>query len=608
MSVNLDKIISELVKDISKPILAKMHEVGSTQYNKALVALEVAFKKYLKNSYRRYSKIKTLLYRDRPVSLREHYVSSDFNLGQEKVSGSYILESFVESKRNIVVGTAGSGKSVLLRRLFLDFVEKQAGIAPVLVELRLIESTDSEITIQHYIHRTISELDENLTSEQLHYALKQGKIILLLDGFDEIDFSNREKYEKEILAISRKYPETIIVVSSRPDECFSSWEEFHIYRALPLTKEQAADLISRIDYDTTVKKKFTEELVSGLYDRHEDFLSNPLLLTMMLLTYEQLAEIPEKIHIFYEQAFDTLFHKHDALKSLYKRKSYTGLPIDDFKRLFAAFCILTYSDRKISFSHQDLIIYIRQAVELESVSVDPQNFFNDLIKSVCIIQKDGNVYTFTHRSFQEYFSAYFISRSQSIDFEGVLDSLVKGYFRDSVIKMLFELNREQIEINWVIPKLRELVPMMCEAADANSDIAAFLGIFYEALSAHDNGIAIQLSERKTPGYFTSFLGQAYKEHVEQFFPTQNLSEEERKAKGKREVALLKKHCHLEEGQSIAISNLTGNLSWLDETHIPKYCKRKLRFFRFLLNELDCKYTTKGNSLKALLHKKTKSDA
>lgn len=604
MALNLDKVIADLVKDISKPILAKMYDVGSTQYKKAIVSLEMAFNKYLKNSYVRYSKIKTLLYRDRPVSLRDHYVSSDFQLGKEKISGADILDKFLDTKRNIVVGTAGSGKSVLLRRLFLDLVERQVGIAPVLVELRLVESLDDELTIQSYIHRTIAEMDENLSPEQLHYALKQGKIMLLLDGFDEIDFSKREIYEREILEVSRKYPDTMIVVSSRPDDCFSSWEEFHVFRALPLTSEQAADLISRIDYDTTVKKKFIQELASGLYNRHEDFLSNPLLLTMMLLTYEQLAEIPEKIHIFYEQAFDTLFHKHDALKSLYKRKSYTGLPVDDFKRLFAAFCILTYSDRKISFAYQELISYIDQAIELESVRTDAQKFFSDLVKSVCIIQKDGNVYTFTHRSFQEYFSAYFISRSQSIDFSGVMDSMVQGYFRDSVIEMLFELNREQIEMNWVLPKLKELVPK-CEAVDSVDNTVAFLNIFYEALTVHDEGIAFQFSESKREGYFSSLLTHIYRSQAKQIFVNQNLTEEERQAKGKREVALLEQHCRFENDRSVSLSDLPVDLSWLEETGIPTYCKRKLQFLRCLLDELDNKYTTKGNSLKALLNKKPK---
>lgn len=603
--MNLDKLITELVKNISKPILVKMYDVGSAQYKKSLVTLELAFNKYLKSSYARYSKIKTLLYRDRPVALREHYVSSDFQLSKEKISGNAILQKFIASKRNIVVGTAGSGKSVLMRRLFLDLVENQLGIAPVLVELRLVESLDDEITIQSYIHKSITELDENLSSEQLHYALKQGKIMLLLDGFDEIDFSSREVYEKEILEISRKYPDTNIVVSSRPDECFSSWEQFHVYRALPLSKEQATDLISRIDYDTTVKNKFIQELASGLYDRHEDFLSNPLLLTMMLLTYEQLAEIPEKIHIFYEQAFDTLFHKHDALKSLYKRKSYTGLPIDDFKRLFAAFCILTYSDRKISFTFHELLNYIDQAIALESVKTESQKFFNDLVKSVCIIQKDGNVYTFTHRSFQEYFSAYFISRSQSIDFSSVLDSMVQEYFRDYVIEMLFELNREQIEMNWVLPKLNELIPR-CKSADAQGGTVQILNIFYDALTAHDDGIALQFSERKREGYFSSLLARIYREQVKTVFGENELTEEEREANGKRETALLAQHCRLENDRTVALSDLPDDSGWLEETGIPIYCRRKLKFLQLLQNELDTKYTIKGKSLKALLNKKPRS--
>jgi len=583
-----------------------MYKFGSTQYNNALVSLEISFNKYLKNSYERYSKIKTLLYRDRPVELKNHYVSSDFKIGKKIFNGNDVLCEFIRSKKSIVIGTAGSGKSVLLRKLFLDLVENKFGLAPVLIELRLIESYENDLSVHKYIHKTISELDEGLTLDQLHYALKHGKIILLLDGFDEIGFYNRERYEREILEISRKYPKTPIIVSSRPDDCLSSWEEFYVYNALPLNKEQAADLISRIDYDTTVKNKFIEELISGLYDRHRDFLSNPLLLTMMLLTYEQLAEIPEKIHIFYEQAFDTLFHKHDALKSLYKRKSYTGLPIDDFKRLFSAFCILTYSDRKISFSYHDLLRYIDQAIELESVHVDASKFFNDLIKSVCILQKDGNVYTFTHRSFQEYFSAYFISRSQLIDFKGILDSIVLGYFSDSVINIIFEINREKIEMHWILPNLKDLVPL-CNTAINNSDTLAFLKIFYEALSIHESGIAFQLSERKSFGYFSSLLHRTYPKIAKIYFVPQNLSEDERKEKAKKEIAVLEQHCKLDNERSISLSKIPADSIWFEEAGLTAYCHRRAQFLQSLLEDLNKKYIDKENNLKSLLKKRTQSE-
>lgn len=45
----------------------------------------------------------------------------------------------------------------------------------------------------------------------------------------------------------------------------------------------------------------------------------------MLLTFEQYAEVPSKMHIFYREAFAALSVKHDASKGAYKRVLKTGL-------------------------------------------------------------------------------------------------------------------------------------------------------------------------------------------------------------------------------------------------------------------------------------------
>ena len=90
----------------------------------------------------------------------------------------------------------------------------------------------------------------------------------------------------------------MILISSRPDSRFSSWEEFYRYGVKPLTKKKALNLIGQLEYDQELKDKFLIALDENLYEDHESFSSNPLLLTMMLLTYEQIAEIPNKIHLF----------------------------------------------------------------------------------------------------------------------------------------------------------------------------------------------------------------------------------------------------------------------------------------------------------------------
>ena len=112
-------------------------------------------------------------------------------------------------------------------------------------------------------------------------------------------------------------------------------------------------LIDKLDFrpdEPTIKKRFREELEFSLYYTHMEFTQNPLLLTIMLMTYEQFAEIPSKMHIFYREAYVALSQKHDASKGAYKRVLKTGLTADRFAEYFAEFCARSYRDERFEFT------------------------------------------------------------------------------------------------------------------------------------------------------------------------------------------------------------------------------------------------------------------
>jgi hypothetical protein len=606
MDFKIEDIIQGLVKNLAILVIEKTAAIGEKKYNELLVDFELCFSEYLERSYERYTKIKTLLYRDRPVSLKSHYVPTNYMFINDVINGLSLIDHLIESKKNIIIGTAGSGKSVLLRRIFIELIEKRDNIIPIIIELRYLTSKEKDYSIIDYLFKTLNDLSAAFTKDQLYYSLQTGKLALFLDGYDELDFSKRDIYEREILDISNKYSKTCIVLSSRPDDCFSSWDEYSIYHALPLNKQQAIELISKIDYDKITKEKFISVLNDGLYDKHSDFLSSPLLLTMMLLTYEQLAEIPEKIHIFYEQAFDTLFHKHDALKSLYKRKSHSELPIDVFKRVFSVFCIITYSDRNFSFDYNQLISYIKQAIEIEGVTTKPVNYFNDLIKSVCIIQKDGNSYTFSHRSFQEYFSAYFLSNSASIDIGAALDKICQNHLSDSVIDMLFDLNRDKIETEWIIPRLESIIE---KSTDINTtdDVLSFASNFYVDISDMGDGIALTLSPTLPLGYFLAKTGSLYSSEMDEIYSIEITRDEEDKTRESELDIFRRNTSHLNRLNQfeyrIAISDVIGSSSWIKDTWIYEGILKRVKLSKLIHSNLSAKYDRKKDSLSAIIFKK-----
>ena len=167
-------------------------------------------------------------------------------------------------------------------------------------------------------------------------------------------------------------------------------------------------MINKIDFDKNIKAKFVGELEKNLFDKHKSFAENPLLLTIMLLTYESNAQIPENLNDFYERAFLALFSMHDATKEAYCRETKTGLSYENFKTIFSYICFKSYFEDVFEFTDVKLLNYINNAKEkFQDIMFIPVDFQEDLVQHVCMLIKDGLVFRFSHRSFQEYFAALY---------------------------------------------------------------------------------------------------------------------------------------------------------------------------------------------------------
>ena len=142
----------------------------------------------------------------------------------------------------------------------------------------------STLDLESFIFHSIIPTNEKIDIESFQSWISHGRFSFILDGFDEVAADKRDKVQEQILKLCTKSNNNIVIVSGRPDDRFSSWQEFSVFRVEPLDKQQVIQLIERIDFDLSVKKKFTEAVERNLYVKHRDFLSSPLLASMMLLT------------------------------------------------------------------------------------------------------------------------------------------------------------------------------------------------------------------------------------------------------------------------------------------------------------------------------------
>lgn len=452
-----EKIIAQVIENNIEQIWTSISDYVSDRYKQRQVDCKKAFNIYLTNAVKKYSKTKTLFNKTDPMNILEYYVPVDISLNGDIINTSKISNIFELSKFILITGIGGSGKSTLMRYLFLKAIKEGVSI-PIFIELKDLNN-DNEGILLDCVYNSLSRFGFRLEYDYFLYALESGCFLFLFDAFDELQKDKRLRVEKELNELCDQYPNNNYIVSSRKNEAFIGWSEYIETNIEPLSKERALLLISKIKYDSEKKNKFSEELSEHLYDQHNSFASNPLLLTIMLMTYDQYSNIPDKIYLFYEQAFETLYHHHDSIKGEFTREMNTNLASDDFKKILSCFSAITYIEDKLGFTRQQLIDYFSEVKQVVDINFNVDDYIKDLTEAVCIFVVDGFYFQYSHRSFQEYFAAQYMVSIGEDSAELLKQLLMTKSLRlmdESIFPMLFEMNKNMFEKNLIIPVLIEI--------------------------------------------------------------------------------------------------------------------------------------------------------
>ena len=460
--ISASEIVFPYVANLSNKIWNGAKTKIKNSVYKSLVDLEVVFKKYLKFSYLRNYKIKTFLYSDESRPLYSLYVHNDLRV-KHKIVSTKNINSVLDIGHYIVIsGTGGSGKTTLLKHLFLNCIRERE-LIPVLVDLRSLNNLDiKDIELEDIIYEILQDHHLKLEEQYYKYSIEQGCYLFILDGYDELNNEKIDIVGDKIKKMGTKYSDNYYIVSSREDDRFAGWNEYVQADILPMKKEQAIELISKLEFDENKKQHFIEELEERLYEQHRSFASNPLLLSIMLLTYKDNMEIPDNLSEFYEQAYTALFSRHDTLKDL-KREKCSKLSQLEFKDIFAHVCFKSFMNEDYEFTENQILTYINTAKRNKVIDkdFDEQDFLADMLNAVCLMVKDGLKYKFSHRSFQEYFAAYYTCKLND-EYQKIIlrNHLEKDIFTTKYIFMVRDMQRQKFESIVIAPIGREILEFL----------------------------------------------------------------------------------------------------------------------------------------------------
>ena len=244
------------------------------------------FAQYIQRSKEYYSRIKTFLSLNRMILFSDMYVCNTLGLEEEteQIEDATLEKILVISRHAMIIGSGGIGKSMMMRHLFLDSVEKsiQTGKIPIFVSLKDFGEVKSELL--ELIVASVQRFDFHIDKDRIYQLLEESRCQVLFDGMDEIKHQYFGEFQRQIDILDGMFPSTQFIISTREIGKFINMR-FVPLRIRYFSEEQARNFIEKNKFYLEDPGK-SEEFSDLIFEKEKlpfEISRNPLFLTILAI-------------------------------------------------------------------------------------------------------------------------------------------------------------------------------------------------------------------------------------------------------------------------------------------------------------------------------------
>ncbi|MFB2348491.1 NACHT domain-containing protein [Priestia megaterium] len=367
-------------------------------------------------------------------------------------------DDFTQYSPCILIGEGGSGKSIIMEKIFLNYVNQDT--YSVFIDL----STYNGEKLTELIKKNIEFEGYQVSIELIDELLNKGLFNIFLDGLDEVmkvDLTELLNGLKD-----RRYKENKFFISSREVEQVDNLDYYKKFYTKPLAS------------------KTIFSALHSLLNNHEKDMLKQLLVSAKIKLFSNPMNLVMLIKLIEKESFDNVFHIvknmdndysfiHYMVSNMFKWNRRHIQELEIGSTLYSLIPIIAYkmsANYKIYIDETEFNELINDGIKELGGNLDYVGTIRirKLITKCGLLLKRGKYYRFEHKNFQDYFIAEYILKKDSLTEDS---SLFDNLLLEDALVMVSKTNFRFIEENLYYFSNRTLNKILSQRDNINFTIS-----------------------------------------------------------------------------------------------------------------------------------------